>query len=92
MARAKTQSNGHLEETLAALNQNQATFLARASETDRQLLQLDRRYLELKQSSDECFARIEAILIDLSRVLQAMPEAIRDKFGFKMLEAPRPAG
>jgi hypothetical protein len=46
--------------------------------------------LELKRQSDERFARIEAQMAEIIRVLnehgrmlERLPEAIRDKIGFK---------
>lgn len=76
MARAKSEKNGRLEEAIAILLQNQASFLARMAEMDR--------------ISSERFARIEAILIEHSRILgehtrilERLPEAIREKIGFK---------
>ena len=66
-----------------ALMQQQAAFLERLSETDRELAQLRRQ-------TDERFGRIETILLEHSRILselmrmmEALPEAIREKIGFK---------
>jgi len=95
MARAREQRNGRLEEAMATLLQTQAAFLARISETDRELA-------ELKRINAEHFARIETILLehsrilaehtrilaDHSRILAALPDAIRDKIGFKIPEQP----
>ncbi len=36
---------------------------------------------------DERFSRVEAILIEHSRILRALPDAIRDKIGFKIPES-----
>jgi hypothetical protein len=83
MARAKGAGNGRLEETVATLMQlqatliqNQATFLARASEIDARVAEMDR-------INSERFARIEALLIEHNRILQTLPDAIREKIGFK---------
>src|SRR5262249_22274346 len=83
MARAKNSGDGRLEEAVAVLIQNQASFLARVSEMDR--------------ISSERFGRIEAILAEHSRILaelarmmQALPETIREKIGFKAPEKPGP--
>jgi hypothetical protein len=98
MARAKDQPNGRLEEALNMLIQSQAAllpqqtaFLARAAETDHRLSELDRiiaerlaRIDERFARIDERFARIEAILMEHGRILQALPEAIREKIGFKI--------
>ncbi len=86
MARAKNQRNGRLEEALAILIQNQASFLARMAETDQQIA-------EMQRINSERFARIEAILLDHSRILadhgrilEALPDTIRQKIGFKAPE------
>ena len=77
MAKRSTASNGHerLEEAMAMLIQNQAAFLGRLSETDR--------------VSSERFARIEAdiaailrVLSEHGRLLERLPEAVREKIGF----------
>ena len=78
MARKMTTSNGgdRLEEAMAMLIQNQVGFLGRASEVDR--------------TSAERFARIEQdmsailrVLAEHSRTLERLPEAVREKIGFK---------
>jgi hypothetical protein len=86
MKRKKTtrsNRNNRLEEAVALLMQNQATFLARLSETDKELA-------NLRRQTDERFARIETILLEHSRILlevmrmlEALPEAVRQKIGFK---------
>jgi hypothetical protein len=58
------------------LVQNQASFLARA-------IEIDARVAEMDRTNSERFARIEALLVEHSRILQALPDAIRDKMGFK---------
>jgi DNA repair ATPase RecN len=84
MARAKNAGNGRLEEALATLIQNQAAFLARASETDAHLAELARRTDERFARIEERFFRIEALLMEYNRLLEALPETIREKIGFKM--------
>lgn len=88
--RGKKDRGDHLEEAMALLIQTQATlmqqqvaFLERLSETDRQLA-------ELRRQTDERFARIEeelraikAILLRHEQILQGLPEAIREKIGFR---------
>ena len=97
MVRKKPERTNHLEEAMVllvqsqaalmqqqtALMQQQAAFLGRLSETDRELAQLRRQ-------TDERFGRIEAILLEHSRILselmrmmEALPGAIREKLGFK---------
>jgi hypothetical protein len=80
MARAKNTGNGRLEEALATLIQNQAAFVARMAE-------IDARVAEMERTNAERFARIEALLLEHNRILQALPDAIRETIGFK---APTP--
>jgi hypothetical protein len=80
---AEEPRNGRLEDALATLIQNQAAFLARVSETDRQLIELQRVNAERFARIEERFAAIEAILLRHEQLLQALPEAIREKIGFK---------
>jgi hypothetical protein len=89
MARAKNGSNGRLEEAMTLLIQNQASFVAQRAETNRHMAELDR-------INSERFRRIEAILLehsrflaDHARILEALPDAIRDKIGFKAPSSPK---
>ena len=75
MAPRKSQNHG-LEQAMALLIQNQANFVSQLA--------------EINKRSDERFARIEedlhqikAILLRHEQMLQALPEAIREKIGFK---------
>jgi hypothetical protein len=90
MARVKDQGNGRLEEAMAnllqsqaILVQNQAAFLARAAEMDQRFAESQRDWVESQRNIKEQFSRIEAILLEHNRILQALPDAIRDKIGFK---------
>jgi hypothetical protein len=78
MAKTPATSNGggRLEEAMAMLIQNQASFLSRRSEIER--------------TSSEQFGRIEQdmsailrVLAEHSRLLERLPEAVRDKIGLK---------
>jgi hypothetical protein len=62
MARAKNGGNGRLEEAMALVIQNQASFLA-------QLAEINRRIAETDRISSERFARIEGLLLEHSRIL-----------------------
>ncbi len=93
MARTKNQGNGRLEEALATLIQNQASFLARMADNDQRMAEMDR-------INTERFARIEVLLLehsriladhsrilgDHTRILQALSDTIREKIGFKIPE------
>ncbi len=90
MAERSNVANGRLEESMAnlaqaqaalvqaqaVLVQNQATLIAQMRETDA-------RSRESERASAERFARIEALLIEHNRILQALPDAIREKIGFR---------
>jgi hypothetical protein len=82
MARAKEPRNGRLEDAIATLIQNQAAFVSQMADIRRQMAETER-------INTDRFARIEAILMDHSRILRALPDAIRDKIGFKAPEQPR---
>jgi hypothetical protein len=73
---ARGPGNGRLEEALATLIQNQAAFIARLAETDARMAEMNRQ-IEAR------FARIEALLLEHNRFLQTLPDAIREKIGFK---------
>jgi hypothetical protein len=106
MARTKDQRNGKLEEAMASLVQNQATllqnqatlvqtqttFVARMVKIDEQKVEMDRRLDETQRLNAERFARIEAILIEHTRILHGLPEAIREKIGFKLPERSKHEG
>jgi hypothetical protein len=86
MARARGESNGKLDkldEAMAALVQAQALLVQNQAAFQSQII-------DLQRLNAERFARIEAILLDHSRILaehrrllQALPDAVREKTGFK---------
>jgi hypothetical protein len=85
LARKSTPQNGpdRLEEAMATLIQNQAAFVGRLSETDR-------LHGEYERETTERFARIEAqmaeiirVLNEHGRILERLPDAVREKIGFK---------
>lgn len=104
MARTTGSGNGRLQEAMAVLLQNQATLLQtqaafvaqmaetnrRQAETDRRQAETDRRLTELQQINAERFARIEALLLEHNRILEALPEAIRQKISFRSSEPTVP--
>jgi hypothetical protein len=88
MARAKNPGNGRLEVAMAILLQTPAAFVARISETDQ-------RRTELERENSERFARIERMLLehnrilaDYNEILKALPDALREKIGFKVPGQP----
>ena len=90
MARARQSRNGRLEEALATVLQTQASMQQNLSALQQTQTAFFAQMAEMKAESDRRFARIEAILIEHTRILQehgrtlqALPDAVRDKIGFK---------
>ena len=78
-----TNGRDRLEEAMALLIQNQAAFVGSLAESDK-------RMAEMQRVTSERFARIEndmaailRVLAEHSRILERLPEAVRDKIGFK---------
>lgn len=65
-----------MKQTTAVMQQNTATMQAEWREFQRAM---DQRFAAI----DQRFARIEAILVEHHRLLEALPDAVRDKIGFK---------
>jgi hypothetical protein len=81
-------TNNRLEEAVATLINNQASFQSNllAIQTEIREIEADRR--EIQRRNDEHFAEIIAILKHHEQMLQALPEAIREKIGFQRGEQP----
>ena len=84
MARKSPSPNGstRLEDALATLIQTQAAFVAQLSESER-------HHLKFERETAERFARIEAqmaeiirVLNEHGRILERLPDAVREKIGF----------
>jgi hypothetical protein len=88
MARAKEQGNGRLEEAMAVLLQNTATLVQTQAAFVASMAENNRRWAESERNIMERFSRVEAILIEHNRILQALPDAIREKIGFKVPNQP----
>ncbi|HMF15120.1 MAG TPA: hypothetical protein VKE94_22550 [Gemmataceae bacterium] len=95
MARAKPTKNGSLEEAVrdllqsqAKLVHNQALLVAQKAEVDQRLAEYERQNAETNRINSERFARIESILVELTRIIQALPDAVREKIGFKPPQQP----
>jgi hypothetical protein len=104
MAKSRQSRNGRLEDAMATALQTQAGMqqtLAAVQQNQASMQQTLTAFLaqmaEMKAESDRRFARIEAILLDHTRILQehsrilqdhgrilqALPDALREKIGFK---------
>ncbi len=102
MARARQSRNGRLEDALATVLLTQASMQQNLSALQQTLTAFLAQMAEMKADSDRRFSRIEAILLDHSRILQehsrilqehsrileALPDAVRDKIGFKGPDQP----
>lgn len=78
-----------MEEAIRDLPQSQAILVRNQALYLEQKAQLDRQMVETQRINDARFARIEAILVEHGRILaehtrmlQALPEAVREKIGF----------
>jgi hypothetical protein len=92
VARKSAEPNGRdrLEEAMALLIQNQAAFVGQLAETDRAHAEFERHHLEYQREAAQRFARIEAQMAEIIRVLnehgrliEGLTEAVREKIGFK---------
>ncbi len=90
MPRPKGERNGRLDEAMALLINNQAALVAQMSEAARERAEIRRQMAETERINSERFGRIETILLDHSRILaehgailQRLPDAVREKMGFK---------
>jgi siderophore synthetase component len=81
--RALVQAQATLVQSQAAAHAQIAEAQRQIAETQRQNVEGQRRSAEFEQMCVERFARIEAILLEHSRILHALPDAVRDKIGFR---------
>jgi len=65
-----------LETAVAALLQAQAQFVS-------EMANINRRYNELKEESDRRYSQIVTLLMQHDELLRNLPDAIKDKIGFK---------
>ncbi|MBI3050497.1 MAG: hypothetical protein HYY76_19555 [Acidobacteria bacterium] len=72
MAKRTNDGRGNLEQAMALLIQNQASFLSHLTETYQRLARIE---------SD--LDQIKAILLRHEQTLNELPEAIRQKIGYK---------
>ena len=81
--------NGHLAEAMALLFQNQVAFLAQMTEDHKRFSKIEEDVAENKRDLDQIKAillRHEQMLTELLKLPDAiskLPEAIRQKIGFK---------
>src|ERR1041384_6521373 len=82
----QAEEHGELEKALRHMLQTQALHQQNQAENQRDLAESRRELSELRRQADQRFARIEAILLEHTRILQALPDAVREKIGYKMPE------
>lgn len=80
---APRNKNGRLEEALVILINSQATLAGNQAAFLSQLAQLAARTDERFSRIESELAEIKAILLRHEHMLQALPEAVREKIGFK---------
>jgi len=87
---ARGNAGGRLEEAMVLLVNNEASFLAHLAKSDERFALMDQRLEERFAAIDQRFARMEAELIEIKRILlrheqmlPALPEAIRQKISFE---------
>jgi hypothetical protein len=83
MARRTDTSSINLQEAAALLLRNQAAFVAEMAAMNSRREADMRRWEENRIRSDARFAAIERELDEIKRILLQLPEAIRQKIGFK---------
>jgi hypothetical protein len=82
----RTHRNGSLTQAMTLLIQNQAAFVAQLGERQRKYERLEALMARVERSLEEIKAVLmhhERILMELSSVVAQLPEAVRQKIGFK---------
>jgi peptidoglycan hydrolase CwlO-like protein len=77
-----------LQSNLASFQANQASFQANLLALQAEIREIEAERREIQRRNDEHFAEIIAILKHHEQMLQALPEAIREKIGFQRGEQP----
>jgi hypothetical protein len=75
-----------LEEALATLIQNQAAFVGRLAETDARFARIEAQIAEIIRVLNTQ----GQVLAEHGRLLERLPEAVRERMGFKPPPAPTP--
>jgi hypothetical protein len=82
----------------AELVQNQAAFVAQMRERDREMIEMQRRFARIDErfaqvdqrfaQIDQRFANIEALLREHNRILERLPDAVREKIVSRRNDRP----
>ena len=91
MAKSSPSSNGHsrLEEAMTLLIQNQAAFVSQIAESNKLHAKLERETAEQFAQVRQDMAAILRVLAEHGRMLERLPEAVREKIGFKPTQQVR---
>jgi uncharacterized protein (DUF885 family) len=76
----RTNGYGSLEAAMAMLMQNQAQFLTHLPETRQALAEADKKFARIEKDLDT----IKSVLVRHETMLERLPEAVREKIGFKV--------
>jgi predicted nucleic acid-binding Zn-ribbon protein len=71
---------------IAAAEERIAAGNDRITAGNDRMIKIESEIAETNKSNAERFARIEALLLEHNRILEALPEKLRDKFGFHVPE------
>ena len=77
------EAQANLNHAMAALLANQAAFQSERREIKTERRESETEWREFNRVSKERFRRIEAILELHTRLLEALPDAVREKMGFR---------
>ena len=83
MQRRSSNGNVNLQQAIALLIQNQAAFLRSSITTQERLARIENETQERFARIERDLDQIKAILRELQAVVLEMPEAVRQKIGFK---------
>jgi peptidoglycan hydrolase CwlO-like protein len=78
-----TQSQAALNQAMATMTTNQTAFVERMSAFAERMAAADARFAAVQEENARRFARIEALLLEHNRLLEALPEAVREKIRFR---------
>jgi hypothetical protein len=82
----REQRNGTLTQAMALLLHNQAELVAQMAQVNKDRAQTDQRFRDIERTIEEMksiLAHHDVILRQIQETLQGLPEAVRQKIGFK---------
>ena len=76
-------NNSNLEQAMTLLIQNQAAFVSQLGRADERFARMEERIDKRFARIEERLDKIEELLAEHHHILLGLPEAIREKIGFK---------